>query len=144
MKFQELFAAFVELYGEDSSTKEKIEKYWNSIDSTTSSDPYEEAEYAASSSFFTETESAAKTAILHGDGSHNAPYWLNGLRNEERGSLRGIIELAESKGITRISFLGSGRYLEKRSDGWFITSDSECCDKVHALPPKGKKMYENI
>lgn len=140
MKLQELFTAFVELYGEDSSTKEKITKYWNSIDSTISSNPYEEAEHAVSSSFFTETESTPKTAILHGDGSHNAPYWLTGLRNEIRGSLPGIIKLAESEEITRINFFGSGRYLEKRLDGWFLTSDSENCDKVHGLPPEGRKI----
>jgi hypothetical protein len=48
-----------------------------------------------------------------------------------------ILDLAEQEGITKIKFYGSGRYLEARQDGWYLTSDSESCDVVHGLKPEG-------
>jgi hypothetical protein len=80
------------------------------------------------------------TTILHGNGSSKAPYWLHGFRNEEHTQFHKIIAIAEREGITRINVHSSGRYYEKRSDGWYITSATDICDKIHSLPPEGIKI----
>lgn len=54
MTFSELYKAFISLYGEEEETKVLLQKYWESIDFTSSDDPYVVAEDAASSSYFTE------------------------------------------------------------------------------------------
>jgi hypothetical protein len=79
-------------------------------------------------------------SLLHGDGSHKAPFWIHGLRNEERGRVKDILLLADENGINKLNIHGSGRYYEKRLDGWYLTSDSETCDKIHGLPNQGRKV----
>lgn len=85
-----------------------------------------------------------KECILHGDGSSHAPYWLQGFRNEEHTQLNKIIAIAEREGITKIKYLYSGRYLEARETHWWLTSNSDTCDKLNGLPPEGRNLYERI
>ena len=54
MKLQQVIDAFLEIYNQYDADEavEKLERYWQSIDFTTSDDPYEVAEQAARSSYF--------------------------------------------------------------------------------------------
>ena len=79
------------------------------------------------------------TSILYG-GEKHVPYHIKGFRNEESFSIKKILDLCDREGITRLSVAFSGLYYERRTDGWYLTSDTEQCDRFHSLPPEGKKV----
>lgn len=79
-------------------------------------------------------------AILKGSGTDRDPYWVQGFRKKESRSLNTILSLCEKKGIAHLSVAYSGLYYEYRADGWYLTSDSEQCDKTHGLPSEGRKV----
>lgn len=77
-------------------------------------------------------------AILHLNNSSNYPSYIQGYRNEGFTNLNKAFLIAEREGITTLKVIHSGTYYEKRSEGWFLTSDSEICDLIHGLPPEGR------
>lgn len=78
--------------------------------------------------------------LLMGDGTANSPYYIRGFRNEEFRKIGDGFEICEREGINRLNIAYSGRYYEHRKDGWYETSDTETCDKVHSLPTEGRKV----
>lgn len=48
-----------------------------------------------------------------------------------------ILELCEQSDVNILSVEYSGLYYILREDGWYITSDSDVCDKIHNLKPEG-------
>lgn len=82
----------------------------------------------------------AKQALLIGDGTQKSPWHIQGFRNEEFRSMDEALTICEREGIERLNVAYSGRYYILREDGWYHTSDSEVCDKVHSLPPEGKRV----
>lgn len=85
-----------------------------------------------------------KSAILMGGGTDKAPYWVQGFRNEEFLSVEKCLLLCEREGVQKLSIAYSGLYYERRTDGWWLTSDTEQCDKVHGLPSEGRKTLESL
>lgn len=88
----------------------------------------------------------SKTRILRGDGGTSHPYIVNDVGGEriESSNIKIILEKCNEQGITRLNYSGSGRYIERREDGWYETSKTEQCDKFYDLPPEGRliiKMY---
>lgn len=81
-----------------------------------------------------------KQTLLHGEGTKDAPYWITGYRQKERGSIKGILKLCDSEGIERVNTILSGKYYLRKPDGWYLTSDSDICDLCHGLPPEGRKI----
>lgn len=81
-----------------------------------------------------------KQALLIGDGTQKKPWHIEGLRGEEFCSMNDGFAICEREGIGRLNVAYSGRYYILRDDGWYHTSDSESCDKVHSLPPEGKRV----
>jgi hypothetical protein len=82
----------------------------------------------------------AKHALLIGDGTQQSPWHIRGFRNEEFRSINEAFSICEREGIERLNVAYSGRYYILKDDGWYHTSDSESCDKVHFLPPEGKRV----
>jgi hypothetical protein len=80
------------------------------------------------------------TSLLIGDGTKKCPYYIHGFRNEESTSLKVLLNLCDREDITKLRVQGSGRYYERRQDGWYETSDTVTCDKFHGLPPEGRKV----
>ena len=78
--------------------------------------------------------------LLEGDGTSNHPYILQGHRNEDTKSLSDVIKISNREGYTKLLLAHSGLYYEKRSDGWYLTSDTETCDKFHGIPSQGRKV----
>jgi hypothetical protein len=78
--------------------------------------------------------------ILYGDGDRSHPWVVKDVNGEriETTTLKEITDACDRAGITKLKFPLSGRYLESREDGWWETSDSEQCDKVHGLLPEGR------
>lgn len=76
--------------------------------------------------------------LIEGDGTAKHPYIMQGHRNEP-GNLEKMLEIAEREGYTRLSVAYSGRYYERRDNGWWETTNTETCDKFHGLPATGKK-----
>lgn len=81
-----------------------------------------------------------KQALLKGDGTNKCPYWVQGFRNQEFRQLKEVLELCDREGISRLNVAFSGRYFERREDGWYETSDTETCNRVYSLPPQGRKV----
>ena len=81
-----------------------------------------------------------KQVLLHGEGTNDAPYWITGYRQEERGSIRGIFKICDREDIQRINIVSSGRYYLRKQDGWYLTSDTVACDLCHGLPLEGRKI----
>lgn len=84
------------------------------------------------------------TRLIEGDGTKKHPYIvrdLGGVRVETT-SIKNICQLADKAQVTRLSVAYSGRYFERRADGWWETSDSETCDRIHGLPPEGRVILE--
>ena len=87
------------------------------------------------------TNTSTSTRILRGDGNRH-PYVVDnvgGLRIECQNILQ-VLEKCDQARITQLKFSHSGRYLTRRQDGWYETSDTEQCDKFYNLPPEGKKI----
>lgn len=82
----------------------------------------------------------SKTRILRGDGGTPHPYVVNDVGGEriESSSIKEILEKCDKAGITKLSYSGSGRYIERREDGWYETTKTEQCDKLYGLPPEGR------
>lgn len=81
-----------------------------------------------------------KQALLIGDGTQKSPWHIKGFRNEEFRSMDEAFSICEREGIERLNVAYSGRYYILRKDGWYHTSDSESCDKVHSLPSEGVRV----
>jgi hypothetical protein len=81
-----------------------------------------------------------KQTLLHGEGTYDAPYWITGYRQKERGSIKGILKLCDNEGIEKINIVSSGRYYLRKPDGWYLTSDTVACDMCHGLPLEGRKI----
>jgi hypothetical protein len=77
-------------------------------------------------------------ALLRGDGTRKCPHYIQGFRNEEFTHLSQGFQIAEREGITRLNVAYSGRFFERRSNGWWETSDTEQCDLYYGLPAEGK------
>lgn len=82
----------------------------------------------------------SQTRILRGDGGISHPYVVNDVGGEkiESSSINLILEKCDQAGIVRLNYSMSGRYIERREDGWYETSDTEQCDRFYGLPPEGR------
>ena len=54
--------------------------------------------------------------------------------------IKASLKFAEEQGLNRVNLAHSGVYYELRSDGWYKTSDSQCCDIENGLPVEGQKI----
>ena len=81
-----------------------------------------------------------KYGLLHGSGGSKEPYYIKGFRNEECSNLKDVFAICDRESIEQLNIAYSGRYYEKRIDGWYETSDSEICDEIHGLPYEGRKV----
>lgn len=79
---------------------------------------------------------------LYGDGTTNCPFVIKDLDGKrwEGKSLKEAFLLCRNAGIDRINVAYSGRYYELRQDEWYETSDLAACDKLHGMPPEGRKV----
>lgn len=84
-----------------------------------------------------------KHNILHGDGTKACPYYIFGHRNEEFRSIAEVLKFCEELEINRLNIAHSGTYYTQKDGEWYITSDTESCDKYHSLPPNGRKINVN-
>lgn len=57
MTFEDLYAAFTQLYGEREDTHEQLLQYWHQLPAHLTDDPFQLAEAAAQSQLFTEYDS---------------------------------------------------------------------------------------
>lgn len=75
--------------------------------------------------------------ILH---STKDVFFVNDLggQREEATSVCPLLQKADACGIIRLNVAHSGLYYERRYGGWYLTSDTETCDRVHGLPPAGR------
>lgn len=79
-----------------------------------------------------------KQQLLNGD--KKIGYWIQGYRNNDSKSVSNILDLADREGIQRLNVAHSGRYYLKKEDGWYLTSDTDTCDRECGLPPEGRKV----
>lgn len=86
----------------------------------------------------------SETRILRGDGGNSYPYVVNDVGGEkiESPTLKPILEKCDLASITKLKYSMSGRYIERRENGWYETSDTEQCDKFYGLPPEGRLKEE--
>ena len=85
-----------------------------------------------------------KQALIFGDGTKNNPWHVQGFRNEECETLSEAFRICHREGIEKLKIAYSGRYYILREDGWYHTSDYEECDRIHSLPPEGKKVSNRL
>lgn len=66
--------------------------------------------------------------------------YFQGFRNIPQSGIKNVLKFADEQGWNRVNIAYSGVYFELRSDGWYKTSDSQCCDRENGLPVEGKKI----
>lgn len=79
--------------------------------------------------------------LLKGDGTQSHPYWIQGARMAgTTTSILDVLRFAQANRVFRVNIAYSGRYYLYKDSAWWLTSDSESTDKIHGLPPEGKKI----
>lgn len=66
--------------------------------------------------------------------------YFQGFRGVPQSGIKASLNFAEEQGWNRVDLAHSGVYYELRSDGWYKTSDSQCCDTENGLPFEGQKI----
>lgn len=77
-------------------------------------------------------------SIVYGDGK-KSPFHMQNFRNEESWKIEGILDICDREGIVRLNVAYSGRFYEKKNDGWYLT---DTCDRVHKIPREGFTQQE--
>lgn len=88
----------------------------------------------------TMSQPTLKGAILKGSGTHKDPFYIQGFRNEEFTDMKAGFQICEREGIDFLRVAYSGRYYERRDDGWYEVGMTETCHKVHGIPKEGRKV----
>lgn len=86
----------------------------------------------------------SKTRLIEGGAGY--PFFvrdLNGKRQESN-SVIPFFEECEKAGVTRMNIAYSSRYYIRHEDGWYVTTDSEACDRMNGLPPEGRLIYRPL
>ena len=63
-----------------------------------------------------------------------------GGKRQEAASVKPLLRECDNYGITRLSVAHSRLYYERRFSGWYLTSDTETCDRTHGLPSQGRQI----
>ena len=82
-----------------------------------------------------------KTLLMEGGSGY--PFVVRNLngKRQESSSVIYLLKECEQAGVTRLNVSHSGRYYTRREDGWWLTTDTEICDRMNGLPPEGRLIY---